>query len=176
MREGKMKKVLTLLMTPVLLMVLAAPVSAQANLPYTADLVIGEGQAALGVGELTVSADGTVSFQIGGSGTDWRLAETQLYAGDVPPLKIKPDRFPYQHEGLGGNDIDEYTIDITAIDLNGDGIIYIAARAELIRQVSVKKNGKIIYADETAWAQGDEFTGHGKNWITFFTVTRSPVG
>jgi hypothetical protein len=171
-----MKKILTLLITPVLLMVLAAPVLAQANLPYTTALVIGEGETALGVGELTVSADGTVSFQLDGAATDWWLAETQLYAGDTPPLKIKPKKFPYQHEGLGGSVLDEYYIDFNAIDINGDGIIYIAACASLTRQVSIKKNGKITYADETAWAQGDEFAGNGRNWITFFAVTRSPVG
>lgn len=171
-----MKRILSLLVVPVLMMILAIPGLAQTNLPYTTDLTINSGEITSDIGDLTVYSNGIVIFQIDEFVTDWRLAETQLYVSDEPPLKSKPDKFPYKHTGLGGTATDVYNIDLYAADLNGDGIVYIAARAGVTRQIGIKKNGKLITADETAWAQGDEFTGQGNNRIMFFTVTTSPVG
>ena len=166
-------------LTLVIAMMTASPVLAQANLPYTTNLIIGAGETAADIGDLTINYDGTVTFQIDEGAANWRLAATQLYVGDEPPVKIKPDKFPYKHEGLGGIASDVYNIDFTAADLNGDGIVYIAARAEVTTQVVHPKNGKTIIAEDTAWAQGDAVTGKGKNWMTYFSVilvTLGPVG
>lgn len=81
-----MKRCLALLTIPVLMMVLVTPVLAQTTLPYTTVLIVNEPEAAIVVGKVTIGAGGTVSFQINEFGTDWRLAETQLYVGDEPPL------------------------------------------------------------------------------------------
>jgi hypothetical protein len=172
-----MKRILALLVIPVLMMVLVIPVQAQVNLPFTTDIITDGRDTASDVGDFTVDFDGTVTFQIDEAGTNWRLAETQLYVGDEPPLKSKPDKFPYKHEGLGGIASDVYNFDFSAADLNGDGIVYIAAHVTLIMQTGVNpKSKKPFIANETAWAQGDEFTGKGKNWITFFSATPGRIG
>lgn len=171
-----MKRVLSLLVVPVLMMILAIPALAQESLPYTTDLTINSGQVVTDIGDLTVYSNGTVIFQIDELSTDWRLAETQLYVSDEPPLKTKPDKFPYQHTGLVGTTTDVYNIDLYAADLNGDGIVYVAGHVELISQTISAKSGKSSVTKDSACAQGDEFTGKGKNQITFFTVTISPVG
>jgi len=167
-----MKKFLALLVVPVLMVVLVAPVLAQVSLPFTTDLIADGRDTALDVGDLTVAADGTIIFQIDEAGTDWRLDETHLYVGDEAPEKSAPGQFTYKNEELGGAASDVYTIDLAAADLDGDGIVYVAAHAGLIMQVSVDPDTEEpIYADETAWAQGDEPIGKGKNWATFFSVT-----
>jgi len=98
--------------------------------------------------------------------------ETHLYVGDEAPAKSAPGKFPYKHEELGGVASDAYSVDLAAADLDGDGIVYIAAHAGLIMQIGVDpETGEPIYADETAWAEGDEPIGKGKNWATCFSVT-----
>jgi hypothetical protein len=166
-----MKKFLVLLMVPVLMMVLATPVLAQVSLPYTAP-IIPDSQGAAPVGDLTITSSGMVIFQIDEAGTSLRLSETLLYVGDEPPVKIKPDKYPYKHQGLGGTASDVYSIDLTAADLNGDGIIYIAAQVGLVMPTTLSlKAKKAAAGNQTAWAQGDEFSGKGKNSNTFFSVT-----
>jgi hypothetical protein len=176
-----MKKLLSLLVVPVLLAAMVTPVLAQVSLPYTTDLIADGRDTALDVGDLTVAADGTVTFQIDEATTDWRLEETHVYVGDAAPEKSAPGQFPYKNEELGGVPSDVYSIDLAAYDANGDGIVYVAAHAGLIRQVQIgvdEITGEPIYADETetAWAQGDEAIGKGKNWATCFSVfVEAPV-
>ncbi len=169
-----MKRILALLVIPVLMVFLVTPVLAQVNLPYTTDLIADGRETALDVGDLTVAADGTVTFQIVETDPShgWLLEETHLYVGDEAPAKSAPGQFPYKHDGLGGVASDPYSIDLAAADEDGDGIVYIAAHAELIMQIGVDPDtGEPIYADETAWATGDEPIGKGKNWATCFSVT-----
>jgi hypothetical protein len=162
--------ILLAVFTLIFSVITASPVLAQVDLPYTSNIIIYDGKTESDIGDLTVNYDGTVTFQIDEAVTDWRLAETYLYVGDVPPVKIRPAKFPNQHEGLGGSLSDIYNINFAAADLNGDGIVYIAAYVGLVKQTVVNlKTGKIKIAYETAWAQGDEFAGKGKNWITFFS-------
>lgn len=169
-----MKRILALLVIPVLMVALVTPVLAVDSLPFTTDLIADGRDTALDVGDLTVAADGTITFQIDEASTDWRLAETHLYVGDVAPTRSSPGKFPLKNEELGGVPADVYNVDLVAADLNGDGIVYIAAHAELIMQIGEDpETGEPIYADETAWAQGDESIGKGKNWATFFSVTVS---
>ena len=167
-----MKKILALLVIPVLLAALVTPVLAQENALFTTDLIAdGRGEAPV-VGTLTIAADGTITFQIDEAATEWRLDETHLYVGDEPPARSAPGRFPYKDEGLGGVASHAYVVDLAAADLDGDGIVYVAAHAALIMQVGEDpETGEPIYADETAWAQGEEAIGKGKNWATFFSVT-----
>ncbi len=170
-----MKRIPALLLVPVLMVILVTPVLAQVSLPYTTDLIADGRDAALDVGDLTVAADGTVTFQIDEANTDWRLEETHLYVGDAAPEKSAPGQFPYKNEELGGIASDVYGVDIAVADLDGDGIVYVAAHAELIREVQIgvdEITGEPIYGDETetAWAQGDEAIGKGKNWATCFSV------
>ena len=167
-----MKKILALLVIPVLLAVLVTPALAQEPAIFTTDLIAdGRGEAPV-VGTLSVDADGTITFQIDEASTDWRLEETHLYVGDEPPAGSAPGRFPYKHEDLGGVASDAYAVDIAAADVNGDGIVYVAAHAGLTMQVGEDpETGEPIYAEETAWAQGDQAIGKGKNWATCFSVT-----
>jgi hypothetical protein len=168
-----MKRILTLLVIPALMVILVTPVLAQVGLPYTTDLIAdGRGETPLDVGDLDVAADGTITFQI--VETDpphgWLLEETHLYVGDEAPAKSAPGRFPYKHEELGGVVSDTYSVDLAAADVDGDGIIFIAAHAGLIMLIGEDPDTGPIYADETAWAQGDEPIGKGKNWATCFEV------
>jgi hypothetical protein len=164
--------ILLAVFTLIISIITASPILAQVNLPFRTDLIIDNGKTVSDIGDLTVNSDGTVIFQIDEAGTDWRLEETCLYVGDEPPVKIKPDKFPYKHEMLGAIASDIYYINFIAADLNGDSIVYIAAQAGLTRQTSVNpKSNKPTIANETAWAQGDELTGKGKNSIKYFSVT-----
>jgi len=89
----------------------------------------------------------------------------------APPSKSAPGRFPYKNEELGGAASDLYEIDLATIDLDGDGVVYIAAHAELIRQIGIDPDTQEpIFEDESAWAQGDKPIGKGSNWATCFTV------
>ena len=170
-----MKRILALFVIPVLIVVMVTPVLAQVSLPFTTDLIADGRDTALDVGDLTVAADGTITFQIDEANTDWRLEETHLYVGDEAPAKSAPGQFPYKHEELGGTTLDVYNIDLAAADLDGDGIVYVAAHAGLIMQIGLDPDTlQPIYADETAWAQGDEPIGKGKNWATCFSVS-APV-
>lgn len=167
-----MKRILSLLVIPVLLMILVTPVLAQEALPYVTNLIADGRDTASDVGDLAIDIDGTVSFQIDEAGTGWRLEETHLYVGDEAPAKSSPGRFPYKHEDLGGTASDVYVIDLAAADIDGDGIVYVAAHAELIMQIGVDpETGEPVYADESTWAEGDEPIGKGKNWATYFSVT-----
>jgi len=166
-----MKRILALLVIPVLMVVMVTPVLAQASLPFTTDLIADGRDTALDVGDLTVATDGTITFQIDETSTDWLLEETHLYVGDEPPAKHSPGKFPYKKEELGGVASDAYVIDLAAYGIDNNGIVYIAAHAELIMQIGVApETGEPIYADETAWAEGDEPIGKGKNWATCFSV------
>lgn len=167
-----MKKILALLIIPVLLAVLVTPALAQESAIFTTDLIAdGRGEAPV-VGTFSIDADGTITFQIDEASTQWRLEETHLYVGDEPPASSAPGRFPYKHEDLGGVASDAYAADLAAADVDGDGTVYVAAHAGLTMQVGEDpETGEPIYAEETAWAQGDQAIGKGKNWATCFSVT-----
>ncbi len=169
-----MKKIAFLLIVPVLMMVLATPAMAQVSLPYAAPMLDSQGTL---IGDVTVTSGGMVIFQIDEAATGLRFSETCLYVGDEPPVKTRPDKFPYKHEGLGGISADIYSVDLAAADLNGDGIIYIAAQAGLVMPVTLSMKGKNgAAANQTVWAQGDEFSGKGKNSKTFFSVNLGHPG
>ena len=136
-----MKRILALLVTPILIVILVTPVLAQVSLPSTTDLIADGRDTALDVGDLTVALDGTSTFQIDEASTDWRLAETHLYVGDEAPAKSSPGKFPYKNEELDGIASDSYVVDLAAADINGDGIVYIAAHAELIMQIGIDPKG-----------------------------------
>jgi opacity protein-like surface antigen len=168
-----MKK-LTMLLLVAALAIIAIPtaVMAQATLPFTTDLIADGRDSALDVGDLTVDADGIITFQIDEASTDWRLDETHLYVGDLAPAKSAPGQFTFKHEDLGGVAQDVYNADFAAYDVDGDGIVYVAAHAGLIMQIGEDPDtGEPIYDYESAWAQGDEAIGKGKNWATCFSVT-----
>jgi len=172
-----MKRIAVLFVIPVLMALLAAPVLAQMDLPSGTDLIADGRDTALDVGDLIVEADGTIAFVIDEDGTDWRLEETHLYVGDEAPSKSSPGQFPYKHEELGLVTSDVYVVDFAAADLNGDGVVYVAAHAGLSMQVGVDPDtGEPIYADESAWAQGDEAIGKAKNWATCFAVNVPSAG
>ncbi len=157
-------------------MVLAVPALAQESLPYTTDLIMDGRDTAMDVGDFAIDADGMITFQINEFSTGWRLEETHLYVGDKPPAKSAPGRFPYQHIGLGGAASDIFYVDFAAADLNGDGIVYIAGHVQLTMQIGTDPvTGEPIFADETAWAQGDQSAGKGQNWTTYGTVNLSTV-
>ena len=170
-----MRKILALAVIPVLMLAIVTPVLAQATLLFTTDLITDGRDTAVDVGDLTVAADGSITFQIDEASTEWRLAETHLYVGDTAPRSSSPGRFPLKHEELGGVASDSYDadeVDLVAADVNGDGIVYIAAHAELVMLIGVDPDtGEPIYAYETAWATGDQLIGKGKNWATCFSVT-----
>jgi hypothetical protein len=166
------KLIMLVLVAALSVAAIPAAVMAQESLPFTTDLIADGRDTALDVGNFTVAANGTITFEMAEDDTDWRLEETHLYVGDDAPAKSAPGRFTYKHEELGGVGSDVYTVNLTAADSNGDGIVYIAGHAGLIMQIGVDPDtGEPIYADETAWAQGDEAIGRGKNWATCFSVT-----
>jgi hypothetical protein len=176
-----MKKLLILLIVPVLMMLPATPALAQVNLPYTTVFITDSGAAP--VGELTIMYSGMVIIQIDEAATNLRLSETQLYVGDEPPVNIKPEKFPFKHQVLGGAASDAYSVDLAAIDLNGDGVIYVAAQVNLTQTGLNPKNNKPFILTDTAWAQGDDVTasgfagkGKGKNSVPYFSVILSLPG
>jgi hypothetical protein len=171
-----MKRLLVLLTVPILMLVLAAPAFAQL---HTTDLIADGRETALDVGDLVIDSDSanlTVTFQIDEANVAWLLEETHLYIGDNAPSKHSPGRFPYKHEELGGATSDSYSIDLlelAKIDENGDGdgYVYIAAHAGLIMQTGEDPDtGEPIFDYETAWAQGNEPIGKGRNWATCFVI------
>jgi hypothetical protein len=170
--EINMKRILVLITLPILMLIMVTPVLAQT--PYTTDLIADGRDTALDVGTLIVDTNSdnlTVTFQIDEASVDWRLEETHLFVGDEVPAKSAPGKFPYKQEGLGSATSDIYEIDLAAADQNDDGVVYIAAHAALIRQAGVDPvTGDPIFEDETAWAQGEEPIGKGKNWATYFVV------
>ena len=164
----------------VLLMIAGFAITSSAE-----DLVVGrEGMI---VGTLTVAESGgvlVVTYDITGSG--WELLETHLYVGWTNPelyLNSAPGQFPYSEEHDPAVLTVTYTISISEIDsyrLKGgkkwvvddvavpDGLIFIAAQAEVIKQIGVDpETGEPIYQEETAWAQGDPIRPD-KNWAMYF--------
>ena len=135
-----MKKLIMLLLVATLAVaMIPTVVMADASLPSTTELIADGRDTALDVGDLTVGNDGAITFQIDEASTDWRLEETHLYVGDEAPAKSAPGKFPYKHEELGGVASDAYSVDLAAADLDGDGIVYIAAHAGLIMQIGVDR-------------------------------------
>ena len=61
-----------------LILTTVTPALAQAVLPFTTDLIADGRDTALDVGDLTVDADGTVTFVIDEAACDWLLEETHL--------------------------------------------------------------------------------------------------
>ena len=172
-KDREMKKVSIGILAAVMVLAIAAPVLAQ--VPYTTDLIADGRGSAQDVGDLIVESDGAsleVTYQIDEANTEWRLEETHLYVGDAAPSKSAPGRFAYKHEELGGVAADSYEILLTEVDLDNDGKVYIAAHAELRKDTGLidELTGEPIYEYETAWAQGDEPIGKGKNWATCFEV------
>jgi hypothetical protein len=152
-------------------MTAAAPVMAQVILPYTTDLLVYDKNTALDVGSVTLDVNGAIIFQIDEAVTGLRLAETRVYNGDEPPVKIRPEDFPYINEGLGGVSRDVINIDVFAADLNGDSIVYIAAYAELTNPtVATYSAKKPQISTETAVAKGENSKTNGKNRINYFSL------
>jgi hypothetical protein len=170
------KLVIALGLAVIIALSIASPVLAESGLPYNTPIVIGEGLAVQTIGEMTITTGGTVIIRIDEAGTYWRLANIKFYIGDEPPSKIKPDKYPFQHDGLGGPASDSFSIDLEAIDLNGDGIVYVALYADLVGQTALSKGGKQLTTGESAWAQGDQSSGKAKNYRTFFSVYRWTIG
>jgi hypothetical protein len=167
-----MKRALALWGLPVLLLVMAAPVQAAASLPYTTNLVIESRNNTRDVGDLTVSAEGTVTFQIDELSTDLRLSYTQLYVGDTPPKGPNSNRYQYLYDRLDGAVSNVYDVDLVAADINGDGIVYIAAQAGLSATpiLNNPKSKGPMKTTETAWARGDQTSGKGGNSVQYFSV------
>ncbi len=153
-------------------MISASPVLAQVSLPYITDLVIAERNRTTDVGDFTVDANGTMTFQIDET-SPWRLAETALYVGDTPPRRNIQGRLAHQHNRLNGASSDVYNVDLAAADRNGDGIVYVAAQAELVRQAgrNPRFRWQAFSNRETAWAQGEDSMGRGRDQGMFFAVS-----
>jgi hypothetical protein len=169
-----MKKIIVSICLALTALILASPVLAVT--PDTAQLIVGR-DGALDVGELTIeisSVNISVTYTIDEAATDWRLEETHLYIGDEMPDKHSPGKFPYKNEDLGGVASDNHSIALAEADVDGDGIVYVAAQAELIMQDGVDpETGEPIYIYESTWAQvgeNDVNIGKGNNWATCFEV------
>ena len=141
----------------------------------------------INVGTLSVVVVGdnlVVTYNI----TDpWVLGETHLYVGETDPedLTSAPGQFPYSEEHDPAVLTFTYTIPISEIDSYGlkggkkwvaDGVfgielgdeIYIAAQAEVIKQIGVDpETGEPVYQEETTWAEGLEIRPD-KNWAMYF--------
>jgi hypothetical protein len=127
------------------------------------------------IGNLTIDTDGTVTFRIDESGSDWRLTATHLYIGDEPPAQSPPAQYPYKHK-LDGAGSDVYHVDLEAADVNGDGIVYIAGLAELKAQIGVDPvTGEPIYTGETALALGERSIGRGRRRAPYAAVVLEPA-
>jgi hypothetical protein len=164
--------VLIAVITLIISAVIVSPVAAQINLPYTTNLLINDHNEVIDAGDVTMNVYGMLSFNVEGSGTGWLLEETRVYIGDEPPVKIKVADFQYVHEGLGGAGSDVFYLDLRAADLNGDGIVYISAWAEVTSQVSGTSLSakKVRTVTDTAMGQGEASTGKGKNQISYFSL------
>ncbi|HTY82375.1 MAG TPA: hypothetical protein VMB24_06295 [Dehalococcoidales bacterium] len=153
------------------LLLVAGPALAADALPFLTNLEITDGQTSQIIGEVTVSSSGSVIFQIDEANTPWRLEKTELYIGDTSPDKVKTDKYNFQHDGLGGASSDWYDIDLASFDANGDGVVYISAYAELTQLTALSiKHGKQPGNTDSAWARGDQSSGKGKNFKSYFSV------
>jgi len=115
------------------------------------------------VGTLNVEIDGDGNLVVTYNITDleWELLETHLYVGTEAPTKSAPGRFPY--DAIDG----VYEIDLGA-DFPGAVTLYIAAQAEVRKQIGVDPDTlEPIYQEETAWAEGTQIRS-GKNWAMYF--------
>jgi hypothetical protein len=183
-KEHKMNKkfvVLTTVLTLIATLMIVSPVQAQVDLPYTTNLLVSARGQAQDVGDLTVEANGTVSFLIDESASDWRLSETTVYVSDTPSIRGMWGNRVYRHSRLNGTVSDYYVIDLTAMDRNGDGIVYISAQAELAQPTTARNprsRRPIITMSNrtTAWAEGEESMGR-RNMGSFFAVnvTQEPT-
>jgi hypothetical protein len=151
---------------------IASPALAAGYLPFTTTLEIVGDQSSQVIGSVEISREGFITFQIDETVTPCLLEKTELYIGDKPPNKTKPERYNFQHDGLGGVTTDWYdNIDLASFDVNGDGILYIAACAEVTKGTAAfSKSGKKSSAPESAWAKGDQSSGKGKNYTSFFSL------
>ena len=66
---------------------------------------------------------------------------------------------------MGGVVIDEYCILLSELGVEEGGVVYIAAQAEVIKEVD--ENGDQTFLTETAWGEGDEFA-EDRNWAMYF--------
>jgi len=170
-----MKKLMISICSSLLVLAVAAPVLAVT--PDTAQLIADGRGTALDVGNLTIELSGdniSIAYTIEETTTEWRLEETHLYVGDEAPDKHSPGKFPYKNEELGGVVSDSYNVALAEADIDGDGIVYVAAHAALVMQDGVDtETGEPVYSGESAWAQvgeDDMSIGKGKNWATCFEV------
>jgi hypothetical protein len=171
--DGMKTKAIVRLITTLLVatMVFAAvPVKASPDLVETT-LYAGQ---TIDVGTVTVLDDGSYLYVKYSTTGGWYLTETHLavvvaagdYPSEIPQTKTGnpiPGRFPYKMTHNPAVTEYTYTIEFSKIGAKAGDTLYIAAQAEVIR---VSGDGTVLQW-ETAWADGDGFSG--ANWATYFT-------
>jgi hypothetical protein len=125
----------------------------------------------INVGTIQVTQDEQylcVSFQITDSA--WYIEETHLALAASPDLlpqtgsgNPQVGQFPYSHTGLHAQS-DLFCVDYAAAGYTASESIYVAAHAVVVRM-----SGGSVAQSETAWGEGDGFSG--RNWAMYFDHT-----
>ena len=157
-----MKKFIVL--SIVLLMLAGFVITSSAQETMVVDLLAGQTSK---VGTLTVAVvgDNLEVTYIMDPDEGWELLETHLYIGTSAPTKSAPGQFPY-----GPEDVYDFLPGVYIIPLTdfGELPVYIAAQAEVRKQIGVDPvTFELIYQEETAWAEGTDIRP-GKNWAMYF--------
>ncbi|MDD4875830.1 MAG: hypothetical protein PHQ86_01670 [Dehalococcoidales bacterium] len=98
-------------------------------------------------GILTISSDSTnIYVEYDTTGTDWKLEQTQVYAGVKPPSQLAPGSFPYKEDPISPpRETSSYIIPLSEIGAVPGQQIYMAAHAVVTHP---------DLGTETAWAKG----------------------
>ncbi|UCC93646.1 MAG: VWA domain-containing protein [Thermoplasmata archaeon] len=141
--------------------------------PYTTDLIAGGGNvnSAIDVGELIVWNDLDYLYVKYVTTDGWWMTETHLHVVDeasddeIPQKNGNPTPGKFDYSAEHDPAVQEYTYMVPWTWDSGTNL-EIAAHAVVQKMTGYDEYGDPIYQEETAWADGEDFTG--KNWATWF--------
>jgi len=129
---------------------------------------------ALNIGTVTTCTDGNNLYVKYTTNGDWVLTETHLAVAtsisSIPQTQVgnpMVGRFPYQATHASVNEY-TYVIDLEQANYSEGTQLYIAAHADVLLS---DEQGNVV-CEETAWGDGDGFSG--ESWATYFTYEVGP--
>jgi hypothetical protein len=129
---------------------------------------------ALNIGTVTTCTDGNNLYVKYTTNGDWVLTETHLAVAtsisSIPQTQTgnpKVGRFPYQATHASVNEY-TYVIDLEQANYSEGTQLYIAAHADVL----LSDEQGYVACEETAWGDGDGFSG--ESWATYFTYEVGP--
>ena len=110
------------------------------------------------VGYLGMNCNGTTLGATYTLDPGYCLVETHFYAGNEPPKKGAPGRFPFSHEDLSSETCattDPYAIDLAGHGIDPDEDIFLAAHAVVCEALGQTPDWS-DYVDTIDWSAGDD--------------------